>query len=60
MTVNIVIGRDGRVKEAQTYSPVENAIEDAALTAVRKWMFHLKCPEVAETIDFRLGWHFNQ
>jgi len=39
MTVNIVIGRDGRVKEAQTYSPVENAIEDAALTAVRKWTF---------------------
>jgi len=39
ITVNIVIGRDGRVKEAQTYSPVENAIEDAALTAVRKWTF---------------------
>jgi TonB family protein len=39
MTVNIVIGRDGRVKEARTYSPVENAIEDAALTAVEKWTF---------------------
>ncbi len=39
MTVNIVIGRDGRVKEARTYSPVENAIEDAALKAVEKWAF---------------------
>ena len=39
MTVNIVIGRDGRVKEARSYSPVEKAIEDAALTAVRKWTF---------------------
>jgi TonB family protein len=39
MTVNIVIGRDGRVKEARTYSPVENAIEDAALAAVEKWTF---------------------
>ena len=39
MTVNIVIGRDGRVKEARTYSPVENAIEDAALAAVQKWTF---------------------
>jgi len=39
MTVNIVIGRDGRVKEARTSSPVENAIEDAALAAVEKWMF---------------------
>lgn len=39
MSVNIVIGRDGRVKEAKTYSPVENAIEDAALTAVKKWTF---------------------
>jgi TonB family protein len=39
MKVNIVIGRDGRVKEARTYSPVENAIEDAALTAVEKWIF---------------------
>jgi TonB family protein len=39
MTVKIVIGRDGRVKEARTYSPVENAIEDAALKAVEKWTF---------------------
>jgi len=39
MTVNIVIGRDGRVKEARTYSPVENAIEDAAVTAIEKWTF---------------------
>jgi TonB family protein len=39
MTVNIVIGRDGQVKEARTYSPVENAIEDAALTAIKKWAF---------------------
>ncbi len=39
MSVDIVIGRDGRVKEAWIYSPVENAIEDAALTAIRKWTF---------------------
>ena len=39
MTVNIVIGRDGQVKEERTYSPVENAIEDAALTAIKKWTF---------------------
>lgn len=39
MKVDIVIGRDGQVKEARTYSPVENAIEDAALTALRKWKF---------------------
>jgi len=39
MTVNIVIGRDGHIKEARTYSPVENAIEDAALIAVKKWTF---------------------
>jgi TonB family protein len=39
MTVNVVIGRDGQVKEARTYSPVENAIEDAALTAIKKWTF---------------------
>lgn len=39
MTVNVVIGRDGRIKEARTYSPVENAIEDAALKAVRQWTF---------------------
>ncbi len=39
ISVNIVIGRDGRVKEASTYSPVDNATEDAALTAVRKWTF---------------------
>lgn len=34
MSVNLVIGRDGRVKEAWTYSPVENTIEDAALNAI--------------------------
>jgi TonB family protein len=39
MKVDIVVGRDGHVKEARTYSPVENAIEDAALTAVKKWTF---------------------
>ena len=39
MTVKVVIGRDGQVKEARTYSPVENAIEDAALTAIKKWTF---------------------
>jgi len=39
MSVDIVIGRDGRVKEAWTYSPVNNAFEDAALNAIRKWTF---------------------
>jgi Gram-negative bacterial TonB protein C-terminal len=39
MSVEIVIGRDGRVKEARTYSPVENAIETAVLTAIKKWTF---------------------
>ena len=39
MNVDIVIGRDGRVKEAWTYSPVDNAIEDAALSATKKWAF---------------------
>jgi len=39
MTVNVVIGRDGRVKEAKTYSRVDNEVEDAALTAVTKWTF---------------------
>ncbi|MGD0790927.1 MAG: energy transducer TonB [Terriglobales bacterium] len=39
MSVDLVIGRDGRVKEAWTYSPVENAIEDAALNAIKKWTF---------------------
>ena len=39
MKVEIVIGRDGRVKEAWSYSPVDNSIEDAALNAIRKWTF---------------------
>jgi TonB family protein len=39
MTVNVLIGRDGRVKEAKTYSRVDNEVEDAALTAVTKWTF---------------------
>ena len=39
MTVNVVIGRDGRVKETKTYSRVDNEVEDAALTAVNKWIF---------------------
>jgi len=39
MNVDIVVGRDGRVKEARTYSAVDNAIEDAVLSAVRKWTF---------------------
>ncbi|MGP0018615.1 MAG: TonB family protein [Candidatus Sulfotelmatobacter sp.] len=47
MTVEIVIGRDGRVKEARTYSPVSNAIEDAALTAVRKWTFQ---PQIVDGV----------
>lgn len=39
MKVEIVIGRDGRVKEAWSHSPVDNSIEDAALNAIRKWTF---------------------
>jgi len=39
MNVDIVIGRDGRVKEASSYSPVDNAVEDAALAAIKKWAF---------------------
>jgi TonB family protein len=39
MNVNIVVGRDGRVKEAWSYSPVDNAVEDATLSAIRKWTF---------------------
>jgi TonB family protein len=39
MSVDIVIGRDGRVKEASSYSPVENAVEDAALNAINQWTF---------------------
>jgi hypothetical protein len=39
MSVNLVIGRDGRVKEAWSYSPIDNATEDAALSAIRKWTF---------------------
>jgi outer membrane biosynthesis protein TonB len=39
ISVDIVIGRDGRVKEAWSHPPVENAIEDATLTAIRKWTF---------------------
>jgi TonB family protein len=39
MTVDVVIGRDGRVKEAKTYSRVDNEVEDAALTAVSTWTF---------------------
>jgi hypothetical protein len=39
MSVNLVIGRDGRVKEAWSYSPVDNPTEDAALSAIRRWTF---------------------
>lgn len=39
MSVNLVIGRDGRVKEAWSYSPIDNATEEAALSAIRKWTF---------------------
>jgi TonB family protein len=37
--VAIVIGRDGRVKEAWSYSPVDPGVKDAALQAIRKWTF---------------------
>lgn len=39
MKVEIVIGRDGRVKEARSYSPVDNATEEAALTSIQHWTF---------------------
>lgn len=37
--VRVVIGRDGRVKEAWSYSPVDGAVKNAALNAIRKWTF---------------------
>jgi len=37
--IDLVIGRDGRVKEAWSYSQVEKTVKDAVLTAVRKWTF---------------------
>lgn len=39
VNVSLVIGRDGHVKEAWSYSAVENAISDAAIEAVQKWTF---------------------
>ena len=39
ISVDVVIGRDGRVKEAWSYSPIDNAVEDAVLTSIRKWAF---------------------
>lgn len=45
--LNLVIGRDGKVKDAYTYSPIDNSIEDAVLTAAREWTFQ---PDVVEGI----------
>jgi TonB family protein len=39
MKVEILIGRDGKVKDAKTYSPVDNTTEDAVLSAISKWRF---------------------
>lgn len=39
MDVEIVIGRDGRVKEAWSYAQVDDAIKTAAISAVRQWTF---------------------
>jgi hypothetical protein len=39
MTVDLVIGRDGKVKESWSYSPIDNATEDAVLSAINKWTF---------------------
>jgi len=51
MSVDLVIGSDGRIKEARTYSPVENAIEDAVLAAVQKWTF---APQTANGIPAQI------
>jgi len=56
MAVNVVIGRDGRVKEARTYSPVDNEVEDAALTAVRKWTFQ---PQNVDGVPAQVETTFN-
>jgi hypothetical protein len=38
MTVNVIIGRDGRVKEAKSYGR-DNEVEDTVIAAVTKWTF---------------------
>ncbi len=55
MTVNVVIGRDGRVKEAKTYSRVDNEVEDAALTAVTKWTFQ---PQIVDGVPAQISTSF--
>jgi TonB family protein len=55
MTVELVIGRDGRVKEAATYSPVDNGVEDAALSAIRKWTFK---PQTVDGIPAQISTSF--
>ena len=55
MTVNVVIGRDGRVKEVKTYSRVDNEVEDAALTAVTKWIFQ---PQTVDGVPAQISTSF--
>jgi TonB family protein len=55
MTVNVIIGRDGRVKEAKTYSRVDNEVEDAALTAVTKWTFQ---PQTVDGVPAQISTSF--
>jgi len=37
--VELVIGRDGLVKQVWSYSPVEDPVKDAVLDAIKKWKF---------------------
>jgi TonB family protein len=55
MTVNVVIGRDGRVKEQKTYSRVDNEVEDAALSAVAKWTFQ---PQTVDGVPAQISTSF--
>ena len=55
MTVNVLIGRDGRVKEAKTYSRVDNEVEDAALTGVSKWTFQ---PQTVDGVPAQISTSF--
>jgi hypothetical protein len=45
INIDLVVGRDGRVKETWSYAPEDDAIKNAVLDSVRKWKF------VPQTID---------
>jgi TonB family protein len=55
MTVNVLIGREGRVKQAKTYSPVDSEVEDAALTAATKWTFQ---PQTVDGVPAQISTSF--